>query len=113
MEQESEKANQPVEPSDCEACPLRRAVMQKAKVERRPVKLAEVRRILSSKPDRQPAEGYPECSQRLVVLAPLCCGQNTTYRVCDHIDSYQYGAEVNASICSNCPLKGGGPTVTR
>lgn len=104
-DQEAEKANLPVLPSDCEVCPLRRiaAAIQKPK----PRLLGDVKKIVSSRPDREAADGFPSCPFRLLTIAAGCCNRTTKHRVCDSPDSYFYGAEVNCSNCNGCDLRGG------
>jgi len=103
MEPEAEKYGLTVLPSDCEACPLRN-FKKPAKVDRTVKDLGL--NLIRSEPDKGPSDVFPACPFRVLGTLALCCSQTFQVRICDSPDSPEYGKEVNASTCLNCPLRG-------
>lgn len=95
-------------PSDCEGCLVRREVT-KAALDRgayKPPLVSEVAKVLDVKPDVQdPPEPWLPCADRNLVNIGGCCGQRKEIRVCDSIDHFRLGSQVNHEHCRECPVR--------
>lgn len=104
-EQTAPKANQQITPQDCEACPVRKSVVEKARVSGAMKPPPKLDVLVASKTREPRADGYEDCYDRLRGSVPGCCGSVSYIRICDSPDSYRYGEKVSPVICAACPVR--------
>ena len=94
-------------PDVCEACPVRRIVTEaalKAK-EYSPPLVAEFANVTSTKPDDGSDPRFLPCLDRNIAQVGSCCGGSMDLRVCDSVDCWRLGSEVNSGMCNACPYR--------
>lgn len=102
-EQTAPKAAQDVDAADCEACPVRRAMLEG-------LHTPPTRKVPGEvKPDGG-GGGFVPCDLRGVVGVKACCGATRTIRVCENDGCHYFQGEVNPHICAGCPVRSSGPS---
>ena len=104
---ESKMVGLPVLPDDCEACPVRKMVTEaalKAK-EYSPPLVAEFTTVASTRPDDGSDPRFLPCLDRNIAEIGSCCGGSLPIRVCDSVDCWRLGSEVNSGMCGACPYR--------
>ena len=100
----AEHMGKQVQPADCEGCPVR-ALVTKAAIRRKeydPPLISETANVLGAKPDDGSDPRFPPCLDRNVVQIGSCCGKAMPVRVCDSVDCWRLGSEVNSEMCRAC-----------
>lgn len=95
-----------VSPDMCEGCPVRSIVTKAAiaKREYKPPQVEETREVLGVKADltKNGEDGFPTCYDRQLVEIPSCCGATQEIRVCNSVDCFRMGSQVNPEMCHGC-----------
>lgn len=101
----AEKHGFDVLPVDCSACPVRKEITAAAlrSAEYKPPLVADIRDVKAKTKDVEPPKHWEPCQDRNVVAVGGCCGAVIEIRVCDSLDCFRLGSEVNSSMCSACP----------
>lgn len=91
-----------VTPPICDACPLRQEVT-KAAVAKRKYQPPKVEKVQTRKPDREPEDNlWAACMDREIVEIPSCCGATQKIKVCNSVDCFRLGSQVNPEHCREC-----------
>ena len=98
QEQKAEKANQLVQPKDCEVCKVR-TPDPPARPPRKQVIVP-----LNGVKEVQAPE-YPDCKMRLRSELKSCCGRSQTIRLCNEPKAMFYAREVTPVMCKTCPYR--------
>lgn len=100
----AEKHGLDVLPVDCSACPVRKEITAAAlrSAEYKPPLVADIRDVKAKTKDVEPPKSWEPCQDRNVVAVGGCCGSVIEIRVCDSLDCFRLGSEVNFSMCSAC-----------
>lgn len=91
-------------PADCANCPVRHEITKVAtlSVEYQPPLVEDVRDVRHTAVDESPPENWLPCRDRNVVLIGGCCGSTMELRVCNSLECFRHGSEVNESMCRAC-----------
>ena len=96
-------------PSDCEECPVRKAITKAAwdRGSYKPPLVKDVAKIQGFQADDNPDAPWLPCKDRQIVRIGSCCGKWKEIKMCNSLECFRLGSQVNPEHCRECPLRKG------